>query len=99
MRTTPRLKVAARLTVTSTECEYPVTKPGISRETIDVSEVADFSVDQQQHAEVEASRKKRFLASGSFARRLCDRPSHPKPPKGGFPTAPRGGTYFGAEIV
>src|SRR6266571_9461871 len=74
MRTTPRLKVAARLTITSTECEYPVTKPGNSRETIDVSEVADFSVDQQQHAEVEASRKKGFwLVARSPAGCVIDR--------------------------
>src|SRR5258707_7445490 len=31
---------------------------GNSRETIDVSEVADFSVNQQQQAKVETSRKK-----------------------------------------
>src|SRR5260370_17076160 len=42
----------------STECEYPVTIPGNPPETIDVSEVADFSVSQRQQAKAETSRKK-----------------------------------------
>src|SRR5258708_2957417 len=41
----------------STECEYPVTIPGNQRETIDVSEVMDFSVNQRQRAKAETSRK------------------------------------------
>jgi hypothetical protein len=41
--------------------------PGNSRETIDATEVADFSVDQQQPSGAKMSRKKEVrLASGSL---------------------------------
>ncbi len=56
-------------------------------------------MDQQQHAEVEASRKKGFwLVARSPAGCVLDRVIR-NLQMGGFPTAPRGGTYFGAEIV
>jgi hypothetical protein len=42
----------------SIECEYPVTILGNPRETIDVSEFADFSGDQRQRPKAEEEPKK-----------------------------------------
>src|SRR5216683_8243493 len=55
----------------STECEYPVTILGNPPETIDVSEVADFSASQRQQAKAETSRKKGCRGCVSSVRGLA----------------------------
>src|SRR5229473_7944373 len=69
----------------STECEYPVTILGNPTETIDVSEVADFSVSQRQQAKAETSRKKGCRGCVSSVGGLQEKSSHPKSPRGASP--------------
>jgi len=59
---------------------------GNSRETIDVSEVADFSMESTTAAKGRDKPKKKCFVNVSSAGRLLQGPSHLKPPKGGFPS-------------
>src|SRR6266851_10493654 len=69
----------------STECEYPVTILGNPPETIDISEVADFSVSQRQQAKAETSRKKGCRGCVSSVGGLAGKSRHPKSPRGASP--------------
>jgi len=59
-----------------------VTILGNPRKTIDISEVADFSANQQQRANVETSRKKSVQLVPRPVGGLREKASHPKAPKG-----------------
>src|SRR5260370_22933468 len=72
---------------------------GNHAETTAVAEVADFSASQRQQEKAETSRKKGCRGCVASVRGLAEKSRHPTSPRDGFPSAPRGGTYFGAEMV